>query len=59
MKNLINHPHSVVLLENTTKEELEVIKAFCIKHNFRSVREFTVFALNEVMLYMEADHGSN
>ena len=37
MKNLINHPHSVVLLENTTKEELEVIKAFCIKHGYRVV----------------------
>jgi hypothetical protein len=23
------------------------------------VREFTVFALNEVMLYMEVGHGSN
>lgn len=38
MKNLIeNYTPPAVLLENATKEELEVIKAFCIKHGYRVV----------------------
>lgn len=51
--------HHQVTLCNTSKEFRNAVKAFCLKHNFKSVREFTVFALNEVMLYMEAKYDCN
>ena len=42
-----------VTLCNTSREFRDSVSAFAKAHGFKSVREFTIFAINEMMLYLQ------